>query len=202
MASDDFDQLVRLSTSDPVWDRFFSVAPLVLIGSREENGEDDFAPKHMVTPLGWDNYFGFVCTPRHATYRNVQRERAFTVTYPRPTQIVLTSLAASGRCEDDTKPSLAALPKFSAQTVEGAFVAEGYLFLECELDRIVDGFGTNSLIAGRIVAAYVHPDALRASERDDQELIASLSLLAYLNPARFARIEESFSFPFPADFQR
>jgi hypothetical protein len=115
---------------------------------------------------------------------------------------VLTSLAASGRWDDDSKPSLAVLPKFPARSVEGAFVADGYLFLECELDRIVDGFGTNSLIAGRIIAAYVHPAALRMSERDDQELIRDLSLLAYLNPGRFARIEESFSFPFPADFQR
>jgi hypothetical protein len=81
-------------------------------------------------------------------------------------------------------------------------VADGYLFLECELDRIVDGFGVNSLIAGRIVAAHVHPDALRVSERDDNDLIRELSLLAYLSPGRFARIEESFSFPFPADFQR
>lgn len=202
MASVDPDALVPLSTSDPVWDRFFSVAPLVLIGTREENGDDDFAPKHMVAPLGWDNYFGFVCTPRHSTYRNVRREGIFTVTYPRPTQIVLTSLAASGRCEDDSKPSLAVLPKFPARSVDGAFVADGYLFFECELDRIVDGFGANSLVAGRIVAAYVHPDALRMSERDDQELVRDLSLLAYLNPGRFAQIEQSFSFPFPADFKR
>lgn len=202
MPSDNSDNLFPLSTDDPIWDRFFSVAPLVLIGTREENGEDDFAPKHMVTPLGWDNYFGFVCTPRHATYRNVQREGVFTVTYPRPTQIVLASLAASGRCEDDSKPALAALPKLPARNVEGTFVADGYLFLECQLDRIVDGFGTNSLIAGQIVAAHVHEDALRVSERDDSDLIRELSLLTYLSPGRFARIEESFSFPFPADFSR
>jgi flavin reductase (DIM6/NTAB) family NADH-FMN oxidoreductase RutF len=115
---------------------------------------------------------------------------------------VLTSLAASGRCQDDSKPSLAALPKFPARTISGAFVADGYLFLECELDRIVDGFGVNSLIAGRIVAAYVHPNALRVSERDDHELIDELSLLAYLSPGRFARVRESFSFPFPTDFKR
>ncbi len=196
------DNLLPLDTNDPIWDRFFSVAPLVLIGTREENGADDFAPKHMATPLGWDNYFGFVCTPRHATYRNVQREGAFTVTYPRPTQVVLASLAASGRAEDDTKPALAALPKLPAGTVPGNFIADGYLFLECQLDRIVDGFGANSLIAGRIVAAHVHQDALRVSEREDGELIRELTLLAYLNPGRFARIEDSFSFPFPVDFSR
>jgi flavin reductase (DIM6/NTAB) family NADH-FMN oxidoreductase RutF len=174
----------------------------VLVGTREENGADDFAPKHMATPLGWDNYFGFVCTPRHATYQNIRRTSAFTVTYPRPTQVVLASLAASGRFEDDSKPSLAALPKRPAQTVSGAFVADGYLFFECELDRIVDGFGVNSLIAGRIVAAHVHPDALRISERDDNELFREMSLLAYLNPGRFAKIEDTYSFPFPTDFQR
>jgi len=202
MQDDGSNEMVPLDTSHPVWDRFFTVAPLVLIGTRECGGADDFAPKHLVTPLGWDNYFGFVCAPTHGTYQNIKREQAFTVSYPRPTQILLTSLAASGRCDDDSKPALAVLPKVPARVVEGNFVADSYLFLECRLDRIVDGFGRNSLIAGKIVAAYAHPDALRASERDDSELIHQLSLLAYLSPGRFARITESFSFPFPADFKR
>src|SRR5262247_1436526 len=102
----------------PIWERFFTVAPLVLIGTRE-NERYDLAPKHMVTPMGWENYFGFVCAHRHRTYQNIQRERAFTVSYPRPTQLVLTSLAAAPRCGDDTKPSLLALPTFPASQIDG-----------------------------------------------------------------------------------
>jgi flavin reductase (DIM6/NTAB) family NADH-FMN oxidoreductase RutF len=79
-------RLVTLDTSEPIWDRFFSVSPLVLIGSREADGSFDLAPKHMVTPMGWANYFGFVCTPRHRTYSNIARTGAFTVSYPRPSR--------------------------------------------------------------------------------------------------------------------
>jgi len=61
--------LVSLDPDQPVWERFFSVSPLIVVGTRDEDGSYDLAPKHMATPLGWDNYFGFVCTPRHHTYR-------------------------------------------------------------------------------------------------------------------------------------
>lgn len=185
----------------PIWDRFYTVAPLVLIGTKEAEGYD-LAPKHMVTPLGWENYFAFVCAPRHRTYQNIIQEKAFTVSYPRPTQLVLTSLAAAPRCGDDTKPSLLALPTFPASQIDGVFVAEGYIFLECQLDRVVDGFGVNSLITGRIVAAHVHEDALRTSDRDDQDVIHQAPLLGYLSPGRIATIASSYSFPFPLDFTR
>ena len=59
----------------PIWDRFFSVSPLIIVGSKESKETEgyDLAPKHMATSLGWDNYFGFVCTPRHKTYQNIQK---------------------------------------------------------------------------------------------------------------------------------
>ncbi len=60
----------------------------------------------MVSPMGWQNYFGFVCTPRHGTYQNIKRDGVFAVTYPKPGQWLETSLTASPRCEDDSKPQL------------------------------------------------------------------------------------------------
>ncbi|HSK98710.1 MAG TPA: flavin reductase [Rubrobacteraceae bacterium] len=194
--------LVTLGGDSPIWDRIFTVNPLVLVGTRERGGAYDLAPKHMAFPMGWENYFAFVCTPRHATYHNARREGVFTVSYPRPTQVVLASLAASRREDDGTKPSLYALPTFPASEVDGIFIEDAYLFLECVLDRIVDDFGENSLIAGRVVAAHVSEDYLRISERDDNDLIHESPLLAYLSPGRYARVAESNSFPFPADFLR
>ena len=194
--------LVTLNQDWPVWDRVFTVNPLVLVGTRERDGGYDFAPKHMAFPMGWDNYFGFVCTPRHATYHNARREGVFTVSYPKPTQVVLASLAATRREGDGSKPSLYALPTFPASEVDGVFVQDAYLFLECVLDRIVDDFGENSLIAGRVVAAHVSEDYLRASDRDDNDLIHESQLLAYLSPGRYARVTESNSFPFHANFMR
>jgi flavin reductase (DIM6/NTAB) family NADH-FMN oxidoreductase RutF len=191
-------QLIELDIGQPIWERFFWVAPLVLVGTLEPGGGHDLAPKHMAIPIGWDNYYGFVCTPRHRTYRNIQREGVFTVSYPRPSQVVLTSLAASPRCGEDDKPALSVLPVFDASVVRGVLFEGGYMFLECELDRVVDGFGVNSLIIGRIVAARVAADAHRVHEGGDQALVHNSPILAYLHPGRFSTIAESLTFPFPA----
>ena len=192
-----------MDSADPLWDKVFMVSPLVIIGTREEREGYDLAPKHMVMPLSWENHLGFVCTPRHRTYQNIARERAFTASYLRPDQVLDASLAAAPRCgEDDAKPSLDAISKLSAETIDGVFVDNGYLYLECELDRIVDDLGGNSLIIGRIVAAHVHEGSLRGADRDDQDLIHGAPLLAYLHPGRFASIDVTRSFPFPAGMKK
>jgi flavin reductase (DIM6/NTAB) family NADH-FMN oxidoreductase RutF len=202
MPVDDADQLVALATDQPFWDRFFSVAPLVIVGSKEEDGRFNLAPKHLAMPLGWESYYGFVCTPRHTTYHNIRRHGVFTVSYPRPTEVLLASLAAAPRCEDLSKPSLLVLPTFPARQVDGVLVQGCYQFLECTLDRILDGFGPNSLIIGRVVAAAAHEDALRVEERDEGDQIFQFPLLAYLSPGRIAEIRQSMAFPFPKGFSR
>jgi len=193
---------VELDVRTPVWERFFTVAPLVLVGTREPDGRFDLAPKHMVLPLGWQNFFGFVCTPRHATYGNAQRERAFTVSYPHPGQFLAASLAASGRCADGTKPATAALSTVPARRVAGVLVDGAAVQFECELERIVDGFGVNSLVIGRIVAAYADPAVLRDADRAAEDVLAATPLLAYVHPGRFAAIAETHSFPFPEDMRK
>ena len=191
-----------LDVAHPVWDRFFQVAPLVVIGTVEPDGTPDLAPKHMAMPLGWANYFGFMCTPRHATYRNAERERAFTVSYPRPDQLVHASLAAEPRCDDGQKASLATLEVEPGQVTRGPLLRDAYVHLECELDRIVEGFGENALLVGRVVAARVAHEALRVKDKEDEMLIAESPLLAYLAPGQFARIDRGHNFPFPAGFSR
>jgi len=131
--------LVSLDLDQPIWERFFTVAPLVMVGTRERDGTYDLAPKHMAMPLGWGNYFGFICTPRHHTYSNIRRTREFTVSFPRPSQVLTVSLTATPRCDHDRKPALNALPTIPAQLVDGVFLQDAYLNLECQLIRIVDG---------------------------------------------------------------
>jgi flavin reductase (DIM6/NTAB) family NADH-FMN oxidoreductase RutF len=202
MSTNDADRLIPLTTDRPIWDRFFTVFPLVIVGSKEEDGQYNLAPKHLAMPLGWENHYCFVCSPRHATYHNIRRHGAFTVSYPRPTEVLLASLAAATRCEDSSKPSLLVLPTLPACQVDGVMVEGCYLFLECTLDRILDGFGLNSLVIGNVVAAAAHEDALRAEERDESDQIFQFPLLAYLNPGRLAEIRQSMAFPFPKDFSR
>jgi len=194
--------LVELDPGDSIWERFFSVFPLVVVGTRETDGGADLAPKHLAIPMSWRNHFGFVCTPRHNTYANIVRQREFGITYVRPSQTVLASLAATPRCDDGSKPITQALPTFPAKRVDAPLVRDGYLYLECELDRIVDDLGENSLIIGRIVAARAAEEVLRTSDRDDGELVDASPLLAYLYPGRFTEIRHSDKLPFPAGFKR
>lgn len=195
-------KVVEIDTSVPVWDQFFTVAPLVLIGTKDENGSLDLAPKHMVTPMGWQNYFGFVCTPRHATCSNIERTGVFTVSYPKPSQVLMTSLAASPRLEKGGKPIVEYFDTFPAQHIDGEYVEDAYLFFECRHHMTVDGFGENCLITGEIIAAYVDDDYLRHAEADDQETIHESPLFAFLAPGRFATIDRSNAFPFPESMKK
>jgi flavin reductase (DIM6/NTAB) family NADH-FMN oxidoreductase RutF len=194
--------LVRLPVDTPIWDRFFLVHPLVIVGTLEPNGEPDFAPKHMAMPMSWENWFGFVCTPRHATYHNAKREGAFTVSYPSPEKVLLTTLAAMPPCGDHEKASLQALGRTPADVVNGFLVDGCPLHFECETDRVIDGFGDNSLIVGRIVAVHADPAILRSADKDEAELVHEHPLLVYLQHGRFASLERSRAYPFPKGFAR
>lgn len=194
-------EIVPLPLSAPIWERFFLAASLALVATKEGEGYD-IAPKHMAFPLGWQNFYGFVCSPAHATHRNIVEHGQFTVSFPRSEQIVATSMAASAREDDGHKPGLAALSTRPASAVDCVLVEGCSIYLECELERIVDGFGDNSLIAGRVVAAHVAADALRHSGADDAERIAQAPLLAYLHPRRYAEVSETHAFPMPSGFRR
>ncbi len=196
------ENLISLSVEEPIWDRFFGVYPLVLVATLDPDGNHDIAPKHLAMPMGWHNRFGFVCTPRHHTYQNIQRSGVFTVSFPRPDQVALASLAASPRCDNDSKPIISAFPVSAATVVEGVLVDDCYLYLECELDRVVEPFEANSLIVGHIRAAQVVERALRRADRDDNDIVKDEPLLAYLYPFRFAVVDRSQGFPKPAGFKR
>jgi flavin reductase (DIM6/NTAB) family NADH-FMN oxidoreductase RutF len=198
---EDSQQRVPIPIDKPIWDRFYTVAPLVIVGTREGGGGYDLAPKHMAMPLGWQNYYCFVCSPHHATQHNAEATGEFTVSYPRPDQILQTSMAAGPRVEDGSKPTLAVLETFAASTVDGVLVRGAYLWLECALERTLEGFGDNTLIIGRVLAASADERILRASEADDSDPMRDAPLLAYLSPGRFASVEHSSSFPFHADFR-
>lgn len=203
MKSLEKEHIVTLDTSRSIWERFFLVAPLIVVGTKEGDTYN-LAPKHMAMPMSWENYYGFICAPSHKTYQNIERTGSFAVSYPRPDQVTATSLTASERQDGPglEKPVLERLDTFPATQVEGVFLNDAYIFLECELERFIDDLGDNSLILSRVVAAHVHEDALRVSERSDQKLVNEAPLLAYLHPGRFASIDKTQSFPFPAHFKK
>lgn len=192
-----------LDTNQPIWPHTFTVAPLVIIGTKENDGYD-MAPKHMVSPIGFTNYFGFVCTPRHTTYSNIQKAEEFTVSFPLPKQVLLTSLSASPRKDTISKSRniVDALPTLKASKVDALFIEDSYLYLECKLFKIIDGFNENSIITGKIISAFVDNKYHRVSEKDEQQQLFENPLLAYIADGRYAQITETFNFPYPKNFKR
>ncbi len=57
---------VALDCWVPIWDRFYLVHPLVIIGTVESDGTIDLAPKHIAGPVSWENHFGFIGDGAHA----------------------------------------------------------------------------------------------------------------------------------------
>lgn len=199
--SDDPD-VVTLHPEQPFFETLYTATPLVIVGTREPDGTGDLAPKHMAIPLGWDGYFGFVCTPEHGTYTNAERTGSFTVSYPRPENILEASLAAAPREPSGSKPSIEGIETVDAETVDAPAVADAYGVLECELDRVVGEFGRAELVVGKVVEKHVHVDAYRSDDIEPEELLERAPALTYLYPDRFASVSETQAFPFPDGFQR
>ena len=194
---------VSLDITEPIWSHFFTVAPLVIIGTKEGVGYD-MAPKHMAIPMGFNNYFGFVCTPDHRTYHNVVNNEEFSVSYLLPKQIIQAAISASPRHDSISKSDeiITALPTVNGTHTDTLLMEDSYIHLECKLHKIIDGFDKNSMITGKIISASVHPDYLRVSEKDERDQIASNPLLAYVADGRFASVGETFNFPYPKNFCR
>lgn len=197
-------QLSALAIDEGLWEHVFTIAPLVLIGTVEPDGAHDLAPKHRVLPIscGTTAYFGFVCSPEHATQRNAVRTGAFTASWPHPGQIVKTSAAAAPRCADGEKRTMRGLPTLPATAVAGVLLRDASFAIECAVDRVVRDLGDCELIIGRVVAAHADPEALRDRTRADENVVHSRPLLAYLHPGRFATIDHSTGFPFPKGFEK
>lgn len=203
MKSQSENKLIQLNTQESIWDHVFIIAPLVVVGTKEGKFYD-LAPKHMATPVGFSNFFSFVCTPNHSTYHNVKKTGVFSISFPLPDQVVLTSLSASPRCDylSDEKPIIKALPTLKCKEIDCLYLKDSYLFLECELFKIIDGFDEYSIITGRINEALVDKNYLRVSEKDEHKQINENPLLAYIAQGRFAKISETYNFPFPKGFNK
>ena len=48
--TNNFKDFITLNVKESIWEHFYTVAPLIVVGTKENNGFD-LAPKHMVTPM-------------------------------------------------------------------------------------------------------------------------------------------------------
>ena len=198
-----FKDFITLNVKESIWEHFYTVAPLIVVGTKENNGFD-LAPKHMVTPIGFSDYIGFVCTPRHNTYHNILREKRFTISFVKPDQILLSSLAAFPRCSVDSFPKDITnhIPTISTQVGENIFIEDSYVLMDCDLHKVIDGFDDYSIITGKIKLAMVHKNYKIISDEGQQSHIYENPLLAYIAQGRFASVKKTMSYPFPKDFHR
>lgn len=191
----------KLDVRHPVWDQFYSVAPFIVVGTREGGGVN-MAPKHMFTALGHGNLAGFVCTPDHSTYHNIARTGTFTICFPKPDQVVVSSLTATGREEaSQGKPILDALPVTYMEGCADPVLEGSAVILACDHDRTIDGFDRHSLICGRIRMAWVDAAYGLDHDTDGGDHVRAHPLLAYLAYGRYAVISDTRAFPFPARFK-
>ena len=136
------------------------MAPLVLVGTRGRTAAMIWLPSTW--PCRWAGEpLRVRLSPQPRDPRNAERTGAFTVSFPRPDTIVEVALAAEpgGRREAE----LGGDRRLAGRVVDGVLVDDAHLWLECQLERVIDGFGRNTLIAGRVVAASVAASSLRAS---------------------------------------
>ena len=197
------EKYVKLDLKIPIWNHVFMVAPLIVVGTKE-GSTYDLAPKHMATLIGNSNYFAFVCTPNHSTYQNIKKNKEFSVSFPIPDQVILASLSASPRCDElsDEKPILKELPTSKCKKIDAVVLKDSYLYLECNSANIIDGFEEHSIITGKIVEAYVDKSYLKVTDKDEQQQIYEHPLLVYIAHGRFAKIKETYNFPFPKGFKK
>lgn len=200
---DPFKDFISLDVKESIWEHFYTVAPLVVIGTKEGEGFD-LAPKHMATPMGFSDFFGFVCTPRHKTYHNIKESQRFSVSFVKPDQILLSSLAAMPRCAVTDFPTEITnqIPTVKSNDGGAIFVRDSYVMLDCSSYKIIDGFDDYSLITGKINKAQVHKHYKIISNEGNQKQIYDHPLLAYVAQGRFASIKETMKYPYPKDFQR
>jgi len=200
---DPFKDFISLDVKESIWEHFYTVAPLVVIGTKEGEGFD-LAPKHMATPMGFSDFFGFVCTPRHKTYHNIKESQRFSVSFVKPDQILLSSLAAMPRCAVTDFPTEITnqIPTVKSNDGGAIFVRDSYVMLDCSSYKIIDGFDDYSLITGKINKAQVHKHYKIISNEGNQKQIYDHPLLAYVAQGRFASIKETMRYPYPKDFQR
>jgi flavin reductase (DIM6/NTAB) family NADH-FMN oxidoreductase RutF len=191
---------VPLNPSEGIWDAFYTLAPLVLVGTIEPDGSPDIAPKHQAMPLGHGSLFGFVCSNQHATYRNAVARGSFTVGFPSPEMVVQTSLAAAPRDAHGDKPTLDLMSLSPAHVIDGVLVDGCRVHLECGLDRVVDDLDGSSLVVGRVLAAYASERVLRDRADDGLDGAQTSPLLAYVHPGRVAAVHQTKEFPYHRGF--
>ena len=182
--------------------RYFTLKPLILVTTLGTTGFPNVAPKTQAMDVGRrEQYFAFVCTPRHHTYQNAVANKEFVVNFPGPELIEKVSAAAQ-LAEDSDEIALAGLTSIPSMVVKPPRIKECYLHLECKLLEIKD-LEDSSLILGKVVARSADKEVSfeRGKSRENIRLLSKRPLLAYVYPDHYAKISAAEEFVFPKNYK-
>lgn len=182
--------------------RYFTVKPLILVTTLGPRGLPNVAPKTQNMDVGRrEQYFAFVCTPKHHTYQNAKANREFVVNYPGPELIEKVSAAAL-LAEDIDEIALAGLTGIPSVVVKPPRIKECYLHLECKLVEIKD-LEDSSIILGKIAARSVNKEVSfeRGKSKENIRLLSKRPLLAYVYPDHYTKISVAEEFVFPKNYK-
>lgn len=177
---------------------FFEPRGLALVSTLSPGGVPNLAPKTQVMPIGRGNYWAFACCARHHTYQNVQAEGEFVINLPGPELIRQAALAAVDVPPGADEIAAAGLTAMPSRALRAPSVAECRVSLECRLHQVPDGFGEESLIVGRVVAAV----ADEAFASTDPAVLERCPLLVYVHPDYYAAVGRAERFRFPKGYKR
>jgi len=177
--------------------RFFRPASLVLVTTMSPLGIPNVAPKTQVMPVGRKGYWAFACCDRHHTYQNVAQQGEFVINIPGPELIEQVSRAAAEFPPGADEISGAGLTAIPSHVVGVPSLAECRVHLECKKERILDGFGEESLIIGEVVAVTVNESLVDAGV----EILEEHPLLVYVYPGHYAGIKGAKRFRFPRNYK-
>jgi flavin reductase (DIM6/NTAB) family NADH-FMN oxidoreductase RutF len=178
------------------------VKPLILVTTLGPKGLPNVAPKTQNMDVGrHEQYFAFVCTPRHHTYQNLKANQEFVVNYPGPELIERVSATAQ-LAEDCDEIALAGLTGTPSLVVKPPRIKECYLHLECRLVEIKD-LEDSSLILGRVVARSADKEVSfkRGKSKENMGLLSKRPLLAYIYPDHYTKINVAEEFIFPKNYK-
>lgn len=181
---------------------YFTVKPLILVTTVGPSGLPNVAPKTQNMNVGRnEEYFAFVCTPKHHTYQNVKAQGEFVVNYPGP-DLIRNVSASSQLAENVDEIALAGLTAIPSLVVKPPRIKECFAHLECKLVEFKELDNVN-IILGRVVARSASREVSfeREKAKANIRLLATHPLLAYVYPDHYTKINDAKEFVFPGNYK-
>ena len=181
---------------------YFTIKPIILVTTLGGNGLPNVAPKTQCTSVGRrEEFFAFVCTPKHHTYQNVKANKEFVVNYPSPELIEKVS-ASSQFAENVDEVALSGLTSISSLVVKPPRIKECMAHLECKVVEVKD-IDDVSIILGRVVARSADREKSfkKGTAEEGIKLLSKHPLLAYVYPDHYTRINTAEKFIFPKNYK-